>query len=74
MNTSTPNPDPDKYIPGVCMNCSAQAPVLVIPGHGEHDLGMDGHGCCKRCVDELYDLMNQADSYEPHIYAPYREW
>ena len=69
MTTSTPNPDPDTYIPGVCLGCHRPAPVLVLDGSG-----YDGEGCCKRCVDELYDLMKQADSYEPHIYAPYREW
>ena len=64
----------DTYTPGVCIACSAEAPVLVILGYGEHELGLDGHRCCKPCVDELMDLMKQADSYEPHIYAPYREW
>ena len=71
MTTSTPNPDPDTYRPGVCLNCNKPAPVLVLVGR---ELGMDGNGCCKACVDELEALMNQADSYEPHIYAPYREW
>lgn len=65
---------PDTYIPGVCVSCSAEAPVLVIPGYGEADLGLDGHRCCKRCVDELEALMNQADSYQPHMYYRYREW
>jgi len=66
---NTPN-----YTPGVCIACSAEAPVLLIPGYGEGELGLEGHRCCKACVDELDALMSQASGYEPHIYAPWREW
>jgi hypothetical protein len=64
----------DTYTPGVCISCSAEAPVLVIPGYGDLDLGCDGHRCCKRCVDALDALMREPDSYQPPMYYPYREW
>lgn len=77
MTTSTPNPDPnpDTYRPGVCMNCSAQAPVLVLDGSG-----WDGEGCCKRCVDELYAMMSDnaptdgPSAWWPGVEADHPDW
>ena len=71
MTTSTPNPDPDPdtYRPGICLNCNKTAPVLVLLGR---DLGMDGNGCCKACVDELEAYM--ADPLGDHnAWWPYGE-
>jgi hypothetical protein len=53
----------DHYIPGVCISCSAEAPVLLIPGYGDLDLGCDGHRCCKACNDALTALLRQGDYF-----------
>jgi len=71
----------DTYIPGVCISCSAEAPVLILPGYGDLDLGVDGHRCCKACNDELDALMRQAEGYSdgpsgwwPGVEADHPDW
>jgi hypothetical protein len=71
--SSTPNPDPDQYRPGVCECCGAEAPVIPLLWQRSPGLPIGRCTTCHNAPEEREDNPYSDGSDDPSAWWPYGE-